>query len=137
MYQMLNSKLQTAQRNQLGRTLKKSILQDKKFAQKNPSGSEFYTYVALKAEPCDLDGRCILIEETINKKDDIVEMLEIIPQISKAIFDFCSDTTNNRKPIVNTKFTISDMQYSLVDFKPFRYYQCTQMLLEEMFKDNA
>lgn len=136
MNQMLDSKLQTAQRNQIGRSVKNTVLKDKKFASKNASGSGFFAYVSIKAEPCDLEGRCIVIEEKLTNKDKIViEMLEIIPQISKAIFDYCADASNNRKPIVNTKFTIEEMQYSLVDFKPFRYYQCTQMILNEIFSE--
>ncbi|MCU0445914.1 MAG: hypothetical protein MUE85_13465 [Microscillaceae bacterium] len=133
---MTAQKLQTVHKNQPCRKVSRAIALDKQVAFPTHSGSSIYSYVSLKIEPCPLEDKYILIEEQINQREEVkrvIDMLEIVPYIHEAIYDFCSASAPS--PIANVKITIMDTNYNLVDFKPFHYYECTHQLLEEIFKN--
>jgi hypothetical protein len=135
---MASQKLQTVYKNQKCRKINRAVALAKQVTFPTHSGSSIYSYVSLKIEPYPLDDKYILIEEQINQREEVkkvIDMLEIIPYIHEAIYDFCSADSPNRPPIANVKITIIDTNYNLVDFKPFHYYECTHQLLEEIFKD--
>ena len=132
---MTAQKLQTVQKNQKFRRVEQAIASDKKFIFRSNSGSSSYSYVALRIEPCALEDQFILIENQLKKQDEVLDMLEIMSHINEALVDYCSGKEKGKLPIANTKFIIIDTNYNLVDFKPFRYYECTRMLLDEMFKN--
>jgi hypothetical protein len=100
------------------------------------SGSDIYSYIKLKAEaiaePILLIGEELpaILGELIGgnlPKNQCAEWMEVYPYILKALLDDCLNSQ-----MIGLKYTLLEVKFHPVDFKPYAYYICARRLLNKM-----
>lgn len=100
------------------------------------SGSDIYTYIKLKVEA--IAEPILIIKEELpeilgeliegnSPKNKCAEWMAVYPYILKALLDDCQ-----KNKIIGLKFTLLEVRFHPVDFKPYAYYVCARRLLDKM-----
>jgi hypothetical protein len=99
-------------------------------------GGDLYTYLKCKVEA--IAEPVLIIKEELpailgeliegnRPKNECVEWMEVYPYILKALVDDCL-----KHQLIGLKFTLLDIKFHPVDFKPYAYYVCARRLLNQM-----
>jgi|GEM_PF-5874650 len=105
---------------------------------KRQGGGDVYTYLTVKLQKTK-DSNIVIKEELPDKlyyflgeyeilpKKNCAEWLETYPCILQALVDECF-----AKKIVGIQFTILEIRFHPVDYRPMAYYTCTKKLLAKV-----
>lgn len=104
------------------------------------SGIDLYAFIKLRLEP--VPAPVLIINEALppllgelmegkKPKNECVEWMEVYPYIMKALVDDCLT-----QQMSGLKFTLLEVGFHPIDYKPFGYYVCARRLLNKIHESH-